>query len=125
MNGERLARVSLAINAVYCAVMGLLVIVFRARIGGLMRLPAVLIAAAGAGIVGWAYVMLGQAIRIDWRKGIKQTVAANAAVSAVLTLAAALHPARGARALLAFLALDVVSLAVAQTISLIRGRKRD
>ena len=125
MNGERLARVSLAIDAVYCAVMGLLVIVFRARIGGLMRLPAVLIAAAGAGIVGWAYVVLAQAVRIDWRKGIKQTLAANAAVSVVLTLAAALHPARGARALLAFLALDVVSLAVAQAISLIRGRKRD
>jgi tetrahydromethanopterin S-methyltransferase subunit E len=125
MNGERLARVSLALDAVYCGLVGLLIIVLRARIGGLVRLPALLIGAIGAAIVGWAYVVLGQTARIDWRKGVKQTLSANVVVSVLLALGAALHPVRGARALLAFLALEVMSFAVAQGISLVRGRRRD
>ena len=105
--------------------MGLLIIVLRARIGGLVRLPALLIGAIGAAIVGWAYVVLGQTARIDWRKGVKQTLSANVLASVLLALGAALHPVRGARALLAFLALEVMSFAVAQGLSLVRGRRRD
>ena len=124
MNGERLARVTLALDAVYCAVMGLIVIVFRARIGGLMRVPGVLFAALGAAIIGWAYVALGQTVRIDWRRGIKQMLAANTLVAVLLALGAALHPGRGASALMAFVSLDVISIAVAQAFSLLRGRSK-
>ncbi len=122
MSGERLARVSLAFDAVYCAVMGLIIIVFRARIGGLLRLPSVLMGALGAAVIGWAYVVLGQSVRVDWRRGIKEMVTANTVVAVLLALAAALHPGRGASALLAFVSLDVISIAVAQAISLTRGR---
>lgn len=125
MNGERLARVSLALDAVYCGLMGLLIIALRARIGGLVRLPALLVGAVGAAIVGWAYVVLGQTARMDWRKGVKQTLSANVVVSVLLALGAALHPARGARALLAFLALEVTTFAVAQGLSLVLGRRRN
>lgn len=124
MNGERLARVTLALDAVYCAVMGLIVIVFRARIGGLMRVPGVVIGALGAAVIGWAYVMLGQTVRIDWRRGIKQTLAANTLTAMLLALGAALHPGRGASALMAFVSLDVISIAVAQAFSLFRGRSK-
>jgi hypothetical protein len=122
MSGERLARVSLALDAVYCAVMGLLAIALRARIGQLVGLPGLLVGALGAAVVGWAYVVIGQTARIDWRRGIKQTVTANAVVATLLALGAALHPGRGASALMAFVSLDVISLAVAQALSLIRGR---
>jgi hypothetical protein len=125
MSGERLARVSLAIDAVYSALMGLSIIVFRARIGGLLRLPGILVGAFGAAVVGWAYVVLAQTVRFDWRMGIKQTMSANTVVATSLALAAAFHPARGARVLLGFVALDAMSLAVAESISLIRGRRRD
>ena len=125
MNGERLARVSLAIDAVYSALMGLSIIAFHARLGGLLRLPGILVAAFGAAVVAWAYVVLAQTVRIDWRKGIVQTLTANAMVATLLALAAAFHPARGARVLLGFVALDAISLAVAEGISLIRGRTRD
>jgi hypothetical protein len=124
MNGERLARVSLALDAVHCALLGLLVIVLRDRIGGLVRLPGVVVAALGTGLVAWAYVVLGQTARMDWRRGIKQILSANVIVSVLLALGASLHPVRGARAVLAFLALDAMSFAVAQGLSLVRGRRR-
>ena len=71
-------------------------------------------------MVGWAYVVLGQAVRMDWRRGIKEMVAANSVVAVLLALGAALHPGRGASALMAFIALDVISIAVAQTLALLR-----
>ena len=97
------------LDAMYCAIIGLLLVAMRARIGGLLQVPGLLVAAVGAATVGWAGVVLGQAMRRDWRRAIKQTMVANAGVSMLLAVAAALHPARGARAFLAFTALDVVS----------------
>jgi hypothetical protein len=125
MNGERLARVTLALDAVYCAVMGLIVIVFRAWIGSLVRLPGAFVGAIGVAVIGWAYVVLGQTVRIDWRRGIKETVAANTLAAMLLALGAALHPGRGASALMAFVSLDVISIAVAQVLSLTRGRSKE
>lgn len=124
MSGERLARLTLALDAVYCAFLGLVAIALRGRIGGLVGLPGVAIGAIGAAVIGWAYVVLGQTVRIDWRRGIKQTVAANSVAATLLALGAALHPGRGASALMAFVSLDVIALAVAQALSLTRGRKR-
>ena len=62
----------------------------------------------------------GELYRIDWRTGSKQVLTANALAAVALAVAAALHPVRGARILLAFVSLDVVAFAVAQGISLIR-----
>jgi hypothetical protein len=124
MHGERLARAALALDAIYSAMVGLSIILLRARIGGLIGLPGVLIGALGAALVGWAYVLLAQTVRIDWRRGVGQTVAANTAASLALVTAAAFHPARGARLLLGFVALDAKVLAVAEGISLIRDRGR-
>ncbi len=125
MGAERLARASLALDAIYCLISGALLVILRARVGGLLRLPGTLIAAAGAATVGWAMVVLGQTVRIDWRTGIKQVLGVNALVSILLAIAAALHPARGARLLLAFISLDVMSLAVVQGVSLVRRGRRD
>ena len=120
MGGERLGRVALALDVIYCLLTGALLVLFRARVGGLLRLPGPLVAAAGGAVVGWAVIVLGQTVRIDWRRGIKQVLAANTVAAVALALAAAFHPARGARVLLAFIALDVMALAVAQGISLVR-----
>ena len=120
MGGERLGRVALALDVIYCLLTGALLVLFRARVGGLLRLPAPLVAAAGGAVAGWAVIVLGQTVRIDWRRGIKQVLTANVVASVVLAVVAAFHPARGARVLLAFIALDVMALAVAQGISLVR-----
>jgi len=124
MSGERLARASLALDAIYCLISGALLVVFRARAGGLLRVPALLIAAAGAATIGWAMVALGQTVRIDWRTGVKQVLAANVLASVLLAIGAALHPARGARMLLAFISLDVMSIAAIQGVSLVRRGRR-
>jgi len=120
MSGERLARASLALESIFCGSVGVLFIVLRARLAGILHLPAGLVVAAGVVIVGWATVVLGQTVRVDWRSGAKQTAAANTAAAALLGLGAALHPARGARAFLVVSALEVGSFAVAQVISLLR-----
>ncbi len=120
MSGERLARASLALDAIFCSSVGILFIVLRARLAGILRLPVGLVVAAGVAIIGWATVVLGQTVRIEWRSGAKQTAAVNAAASALLGLGAALHPSRGARAFLVVSALEVGSFAVAQVISLLR-----
>mgnify|MGYP001555625711 CR=1 FL=1 len=120
MGGERLGRIALALDVIYGLLTGGLLIVFRARVGGLLRLPGPLVAALGGAAVGWAVIVLGQTVRMDWRRGVKQVLAANVAGSIALAVVSAFHPVRGARALLAFIALDVMALAVAQGISLIR-----
>lgn len=124
MSGERLARITLALDAVYCGIVGLIAIALRGRIGALIGVPGVIVAAAGAAVVGWAYVVLGQTVRMDWRRGIWQTMTANSVMAFLLALGAALHPGRGASALMAFVSLDVMSIAAAQAISLLRGRPK-
>ena len=118
---------SLAFDAIYCLLTGTLLVVLRARLGGLLRTPPSLVAAAGGATAGWALIVLGQTVRIDWRRGIKQVLSVNGVASVLLAVAAAFHPARGARVLLAFVSLDVMALGVAQGISLIRrgGRSTD
>ena len=125
MGGERLARASLALDATYCLITGSMLIAMRARVGGLLRLPGLLVAVAGAMTVGWAVGLLAQTVRMDWRAGVKQALTANVVVSVLLALAAALHPARGARIFLAFVSLDVISLAVVQGVSLVRRGPRE
>lgn len=110
----------MALDAIYCATVGVAFVVFRARLGGLLGLPPVLVASAGAATAGWSAVVLGQTVRIDWRAAAKQTAAANALIAALLGLGAALHPVRGARALLVVTALEVASFPVALVISLVR-----
>ena len=94
------------------------------RIGGLLGVPGAFVGALGAAVIGWAYQVLGQTVRIDWRRGVKQTLTANTVVAVLLAFGAALHPGRGASALMAFVSLDVISIAVAQALSLTRGRSR-
>ena len=87
MGGKRLARAALAFDAVYCAIVGLLVVALRARLGGLLQVPSLVVAAAGVATVGWAGIVLGQAVRRDWRTAIKQSMVVNAGVAVLLTVA--------------------------------------
>lgn len=117
MSGERFGRAWLALDFIYCTVVGIVIIALRDRLAGLMRVPVVLVATTGAAIVGWGVLMLAQTVRIDWRRGVRQVLTANAAAATLLAVMAALHPVRGARLLLAFFSLDVMSFAVVQAIA--------
>lgn len=120
MDGERLARASLALDAAYCTTIGLLALALRARLSGLVGLPAVVIAAAGVAAIGWAGLVVGQALRTDWHRGTAETAAANMGASIALATASAFHPDRRVRLLLSFSALDVAAFGVAQLIALAR-----
>ena len=120
MSGERFGRAWLALDFIYCVVVGSSAIALRARLGALMRLPGLAVAALGAAVLGWGMLVLAQSVRIDWRAGVRQVFMTNAVVAPLLAAAAALHPVPGARLLLAFVSLDVMSLAVVQGITLWR-----
>jgi hypothetical protein len=122
MTGQRLARASLLIDAIFCATLGVALIVMRQRLAQTLRLPGVAVAALGAGVAGWSAVVLVQALRADWRAAAAQIALANVAGSAALVVVAALHPGRGARVLLATTAAEVFGFAVALGLSLLRLR---
>jgi methyl coenzyme M reductase alpha subunit len=122
MTGQRLARVSLLIDAVFCATVGIVLIALRKRLGQTLRLPGLIVAAIGAGAAGWSAVVLAQALRGDWRTAAGQVALANVAGAAALIVVAAFHPARGARVLLATTAAEVFGFAVALGLSLLRLR---
>ena len=125
MSGERFGRAWLALDFIYCAVVGSVAIALRARIGGLMRLPGILVAAVGAAVLGWGMLVLAQTVRIDWRTGVKQVLVINGTIAVLLAGLAAFHPVRGARLLLAFVSLDAMSFAVAQGLTLWRRGSRE
>ena len=120
MSGQRLARASLLLDAAYCATLGVVLIVLRKRLARTLRLPGLAVATIGAGAAGWSAVVLVQALRQDWRAAAVQIALANLAAAAALIVSAALHPARGARVLLAVTASEVFGFAVALGLSLLR-----
>jgi hypothetical protein len=124
MDGQRLARASLLLDALFCAALGASLVILRARLSRVLRLPGVVVAGIGVTSVGWAALVLAQALRLDWRSAAKQTAAANAAGAVALAGVAAVHPGRGGRALLALTAIEVFGFAVPLALSLVRRRGR-
>jgi hypothetical protein len=124
MDGQRLARVSLLLDALFSAAVGASFVVLRARLARVLRLPAILVAGVGLSTVGWAGLVLVQALRPDWRSGARQIAAANVVASAGLAAGVALHPGRSARGLLAITAIEVFGFAVPLALSLVRRRRR-
>lgn len=123
MEAQRLARISLLIDALYCAVVGGTLVVLRERLARVLRLPAVVVAAAGLTTVGWAVLVLTQAGKRDWRVAAKRMAAANAAGAGALALGAAVHPRPGARAILAFTAIEVFAFVVPPMVALLRRER--
>lgn len=124
MNGQRLARASLLLDALFCAAVGAALVALRHRLSTSLRLPGMVVGGLGLGTIGWAGVVVAQALRRDWRSAAKQTASANALGAVTLAGAAAMHPGRRARAMLALTAVEVAAFAVPQALSLVRRRTR-
>ena len=95
--GERLGRGSLVVDAVFCAVVGMVLIGGRRRIARLLGGRAPVAAMAGGGTLAWAVVVAYQASRPDWRSATGKVAAANLGGVLVLMIAASVHPRRRAR----------------------------
>ena len=122
MNGERIARSSLALDAASCAVAGVTMAFLRRPIARFLHAPRPLIGAAGAGTATWAAVVALQSVRGDWRTGAAQVGAANMAATVALLSAAVLHPERRARIVLSLTAAEVAAFGVTQLVALIDRR---
>ena len=117
--GERLGRGSLAVNAAFCTVVGIVLIGARRRIARLLGGRSIVAGIAGVATIGWAGIVVSQVVRPDWRAATARIAAANLAGMSALMVAASLHPRRRARFVLTGAAIDVAILAVVQLAALI------
>jgi hypothetical protein len=118
---RRRAQRSLRLDAVYCAVAGILALALAAPLGRLFHVPAVLPVAIGAATVAWAALLAALARRDAWRRPVAVVAGANAATSLAVGALAYAAPAVAGRLLLAAVAVEVAAFAAAQTWILRRG----
>ena len=118
MDAEQSGRLSLKLDAVYCAVVGGIVTVGARRLRALLRIPPPAVLAAGAATVAWAGLVSRLSSESDWRRGVGLVAAANLFAACSLGAAAVRQPTRAGRLSLAAVATDVASFAVWQAIVL-------
>jgi hypothetical protein len=82
VSGELLGRRLLRLDAVYCAVAGLIAIVFSAPLAGLLDIPSGIPVASGVATVVWAALLFRLAGQGAWRASVTAVAAANAVAAA-------------------------------------------
>lgn len=122
MNGDRLARISLRIDAVYCLVIGALVAIVSPFAGSLVGLPIILLVGIGMATSGWGVYVWLLVMRHPIRTSARFVMSANIAVTCLLAVTG-LVAGTTVLALGAFvLAVDVAAFAVSQGVALRRMR---
>ena len=77
INGELVGRWSLRLDAAYCAVLGIAVLVNAPALASAIALPAVVIGGVGIAVVLWAAVVLWLLARLRLRSALRLVMAAN------------------------------------------------
>ena len=124
MDAERSGRLSLKMDAAYCATVGAMVIAGRRSVGRLVELPPGAVAAIGTATVAWAGLVRHLASRPEWRRAVGMVAVANALVAAGLGAAAVRLQTRAGQLTVAAVATDVATFAGWQAIAL-RTAHRD
>lgn len=117
VDGERLGRWSLRIDAVYCASLGAAVAFLAPVLAGPLGIPGEGIRAAGAAVVVWAGVVAALLTRLDLSAALRVVMAAN--IVAALAVAAVSTIAGTALAVISVLAVavDVALFAASQAMA--------
>jgi hypothetical protein len=121
VTGETLGRRSLALDAAYCAVAGLIAIVAFAPLAELLAAPEALLVAAGVATLGWALVVHRLGRLADWRRPVAAVAGANVLAAVAIAALALAAPRLAAQLLLAAVALEIAAFATSQVIALRRA----
>jgi hypothetical protein len=118
MDGETLARRSLAIDSLYCLTVGTTGYLARGRLGILVQATPAVVGSAGLATVGWSALVHRLSKRDGWRSVTLLVAVANATASAVLLAAAVKHTKPAGRVVLAATSVDVGAFALSQAVAL-------
>ena len=124
MTGHGLGLLSLRIDALYCGVLGVGVLVGAQRVAPAVALPTAVVASLGAAVLVWAAAVAVMVVRLPLRPVLRVVAVANLVAGAVI--AAFSIAAAGALVVLALLAIavDVVAFAASQALALSRLKVR-
>jgi hypothetical protein len=121
-SGERIGRLSLRLDAAYCAVLGVGVAVAAPVISGPLPLPVAAVVATGVAVALWAGVVVLMLARLPLRAALRCVLGANVLAAAGI----AAFSTTGATVLLLLavlaVAVDVALFAGSQAVALRRLR---
>ena len=121
MDTHRVGRVSLRLDAAYCALAAVLVVVFAGPLAGLFAVSAWVVVAVAAGTAGWAAALwhaAGRAVVRPWLAGV---LVANVVAAGAIAALAASRPRDAFALLLAAVSAEVAAFAVSQAVALRRA----
>lgn len=122
MNGERLGRLSLRIDAVYCLVVGLAVAISAPFLTPAVALPAPLMVAIGVAVVVWAGLVERMRARLPLARALRIVLAGNIAATLAVAAVSVTGAALVAVLVILSVAVDIALFAGSQAIALRRLR---
>jgi hypothetical protein len=122
MDGETLGRRLLRLDAVYCAIGGLIAIAAFAPLAELVAAPGALLVAAGAAALAWALLLRRLARSTQWRAPVAVVAVTNLAAAGAIAALALATPRLAGQLLLGAVALEVGAFAASQLWALRQNR---
>ena len=118
INGHKLGRWSLRLDAIYCTLLGASVVLFAAPIAEVVALPQLLIAAAGVTVVLWAGLVLWMLLKLRIQTALRMVMGVN--ILAALLVAVCVMAAGTLLAVVGVLAVvvDIALFAGSQALAL-------
>lgn len=121
MDAHRVGRVSLRLDAAYCAVAAVLVVAFAGPLAGLFAVPVWVLVAVAGGTAAWAAALWHAAGRVVVRPWLVTVLAANVVAAGAVAALAMSRPAGAFALLLGAVSAEVAAFAVSQAVALRGG----
>lgn len=118
MQRRQLGRLSLRLDAAYCGLAALLLLVFAGPAATRLGVPAWVILVAAVGTAGWAVVLRHLADRTRLRPWLIVVLTANVVAAGLIAILAATRPYDVFTVLLAAVAVEVAAFAASQAAAL-------
>ena len=118
IDGEKVGRWSLRLDAAYCAVLGTVVALFAGRMAESVALPALLIATAGVAVVVWAGGIVWMLTRLPLRSALRLVMIANVLAAVAVGFASASAATLLIVLAIVTVAIDIALFAASQAIAL-------